>query len=590
MNGRAGGAVLIGVLVLGGCGVPTSSEVEIVGDGPVSEGQSPTGGVAPPTADEATTPLELVENFLTAAAGNPSTAVDRVREYLRASDQDGWHPEEPVRVVRELDEPIITDDTGGYRVELTVQQIGILRANGSLDAVSGGETPYTFRVVSEGGPDDQVAGQRSRLRIADPPSILLLSDTALTNRDYYFPTPIYFWDSEEHEQLVPDLRWLPQAGAPDEQFPWTVLRWLLEGPAPSLARLEGLPAGTQPVGTPVWQDDNRLVVNLNAAALGESGAAGVNDLATQLGWSMLQLRSAAQLELRIDDQPQEGATVREPAWHQAGSVRLAVLDGTIRQLSDGQPVSFPALAGDVNGSVLAGALTDQGRLAALVRQDEGSGERRLTVVEAVSGEEPTETPTVLSAGEIEQPTWLRGGSDPLGLVVAGGRLYRFTAGGSAQVTVPGVAGSVDAMAVAPERRRVALVADGELYVASLQLDGEAVTVDEVQAVPTTVENIAGVAFSHVDRLVVTGEQEGRVGLFALTVDGGLQDQLRNLGNASVTSLVAHPVEDSNALDVMYEANDQTYTYRGAPNLVRAQDLLNVTEETDAPPLAPFFVD
>jgi sporulation and spore germination protein len=587
---RPGIALLAGVLVLGGCGVPTSSEVEYVAEGPVSEGQSPTGGVAPPTADEATTPLELVENFLTAAAGNPSTALDRAREYVRNSDQDGWHPEEPVRVVRELDEPIVTDDTGGYRVELTVQQIGILRANGYLDAVSGEETPYTFRVVSESGPGDQVAGQPSRLRIANPPPVLLLADTALTNRDYYFPTPIYFWDSEEHEQLVPDLRWLPQAGAPDEQFPWTVLRWLLEGPAPSLARLEGLPAGTQPVGTPVWQDGNRLVVNLNAAALGESGASGVNDLATQLGWSMLQLRSAAELELRIDDQPQEGATVREPAWEQAQSVRLAVLDGAVRQLSDGQPVSFPALAGDINSAVLAGALTDQGRLAALVRRNEGSDEERLSVVEAVGGEEPSETPSVLTAADIEQPTWLRGGSDPLGLVVAGGELHRFTAGGSARVTVQGLSGSVVAMGVAPERRRVALVAGGELYVASLQLDGEAVTVDELQPVPTTVENIAGVAFSHVDRLVVTGEQDGRVGLFALTVDGGLQDQLRNLGNARVTSLVAHPVEDSTALDVMYEANEQTYTYRGAPSLVRAQDLLNVTDETDAPPLAPFFVD
>jgi hypothetical protein len=583
-------AVLTLAAALGGCGVPTSSEVQYVGPGPTGGGGLPGTGELPPTPDDAATPQELVENYLEAPAGNLDTALERVEAYVRDTDQGRWSPEPEVRVVRVLELFDNPEAQGGSRIELTVQQVGILDRTGYLDPVTGGETSYRFQVVREGGPEDGIAEQSPRYRLADPPPVLLLADTALTDTSYYFPTPIYFWDSD-HEVLVPDLRWLPLAGEQEATHPWIVLQWLLGGPAPSLSRLQGLPGGTQPVGTPRWEgedDSVRLVVNLNAAARGEWE---VNDLATQLAWSLLQLRPGADLELRIDDQLQEHLATGPPAWAQAEPVRLAVLDGVIRPFAGDQPATFPALSGDVNSGVLAAALTGQGRLAALVREEPGSGRQRLSVVEAAEGGEPAETPTRLVASDIGQPTWLRAGETGLGLVVAGGQLHRFTAGGeAAAVSVPGLAGPVTAVAVAPEGRRVALVADGGLYVASIQLDGDAVVVDDLRAVPTTVERLTGVAFSHENRLVVAGEKGDRVGLHALTVDGGLEDTLRELSNAPVTSLVAHPLRDTLDWDVMYEADGLAFTYRGAQQLVDVEELANPPEDTDSSPRSPFFLD
>jgi hypothetical protein len=595
MSGRLGtrlaAALAVSALTLAGCGVPTSSDVQHVGPGPAAGSGSPSEGEPPPSEDDATTPEEQVDNFLQAAAGSPENAEDRVRRFIRSTDRERWDPEDSIRVVRLLQVPLVTEvGEGSWRVELTVQPVGTLHADGYLDAVSGGPTSYEFGVATEGG--GIVGDGRNeplRLRIAEPPAELLLVDTALTNEDYFYPTPIYFWDND-HEQLVPDLRWLPQAGEPADQHPFIVARWLLAGPAPTLSRLvRGLPAGTQLVGTPAWHDDdNLLVVNFNATAIEGQP---VEDLGSQLEWSLLQLRPGAELELRIDDRPQEYRR-RAPSWP-AAPVRMAVLDGVIRQLADGDgdPRSLPVLSDEVNAGVLAAALTRDGELAALVLEGEAGG-HRLSVASATDGSEPAAAPTGLAASEIGQPVWLDSGDNGTGLVVADGDLYRFTAAGDVdEIAVSGLAGRVTAAAVAPDRRRLALIAGDELYVAWLDREGESVTVRDPRALPTTLANLDGVAFSHENRLVVAGERDDRVLLYALTVDGGLEKEIRDLGSASVTSLVAHPYEDSSELDaIMYEADGQAFTFTGAPSRVRVEDLVAAPEDAEALPLSPFFLD
>jgi hypothetical protein len=579
--------LLAGVLAVAGCGVPTTSGVQYVGPGPATGPESPDEGEPPPSADDATTPEAQVENFLQAAAGHPDGADDRVSAFLRSSDRERWQPEEEIRVVRLLQTFVTPDAGGGWRVRLNVQPVGTLHRLGYLDAATGGQTSYEFRVVSEGSPDGDARGESPRLRIADPPAVILLADTALTDERYYYPTPIYFWDNAEHNALVPDLRWLPQAGEPADQHPFTVLEWLREGPAPSLSRLQDLPLDTQAVGPPVWEG-NRLVVNLNATVADQRD---LDDLGTQLAWSLVQLRDGAELELQLDGQRQDFRP-RPRTWMEAEPVRMAVLDGVIRQVSGGARASFPVLNGDVNAGVLAGALARDGRLAALVREDPAAGQR-LSAVRADDRAGPVETATGLTAGQIGQPIWLRTGGAPLGLVVADGDLYRFTAaeGSADQLSVSGLAGQITAVAVAPERRRVALIADDELYVASLQLDGEAAIVLAPRALPTTPQNLAGVAFSHENRLVVAGERGGRVGLYSLTVDGGQESQLGDLGDASVVTLVAHPYDDRTDLEaIMYEADGQSFTFTGRPDPVRAGDLVEAPDDSDSTPQAPFFVD
>ncbi|QSB13894.1 GerMN domain-containing protein [Natronosporangium hydrolyticum] len=584
----AGLVGLVGALVMlvTGCGVPTSTDVQYVRPGPAAGSTSPGDGNPPPHADEADTPRDQVDNFLQAAAGSAATAPDRVREYIRAEERDGWRPEEGIRVIRLLQEPFITDEVGGgWLVELSAQLVGELDPQGFLDPPTVTEpVTYQFRVTTEGSVEGEAGGQGLRLRVTDPPPYLLLQDTALANEDYYYPNPIYFWDTDG-DQLVPDLRWLPLAGEPAEQHPWTVVQWLLTGPAPGLTRLESLPAGTNHIGTPYWEDD-RLVVNFNAAAVDGQE---VDDLATQLARSLLQLRGGdPELELRIEDRVQH-ARVRAQV-PPADPTRFVLLDGAVRAYSSDRARQPAVLTDEVNFGVQAAALTAGGDLAALVR-GAGEGQQRVTVLESSGDDAPRETDTGLVAGEFGQPVWVGAGDAATGLVAADGELHRFTVTGeSTVVAISGLAGPITAVALAPEQRRLALVAGDQLYVAQLRVDAESVTVQAARRLPTTVTQLAGVAFTHENQLVVAGETDGRVGLHRLSADGAVEEPLHDLSNATVTALVAHPAADATAVPrLMYEANGQAYTFAGVPSLIRPVDLLDAPDEPDSPPRAPFFL-
>lgn len=577
------GAVL---LAAAGCGVPSHTGVEYIRPGPEGGSTLESGGSPPPGPDEANTPKELVEHFLQAAAGSPETAADRVRAFLRQPDQDAWQPDPEILVVRLREDPYITDDPPDWRVQLDVQPVGELHPNGYLDQPSTLEPmKIEFRVVDEGGtPDGQVGSQRPRLRIKSPPPFLLLADTALANENYYYPNPVYFWDAD-HRALVPDLRWLPLAGESVEQQPWTVIRWLLAGPAPELSRVESLPAGTQHMGLPVWEDD-RLVVNFNGAAI--EGRQNASDLATQIAWSMPQLRDGAELELRIDDRAQE---VRpRPRPRQSAPVRFTVLDGVVYRYGADNATPPPVLADSINQAVRAAAISGHGEVAALVREQPEGGQR-LSIVRGRPGTELVEQGTTLRAGQIGQPVWLDSDGVLTGLVVADGSLYRFTSAGDvSQVEVSGLSGSITAIAVAPERRRLAVVTgDGRLYVTQLRYDRTSVTVQAPRPLPTRASRLTAVAFSSDIHLVIAGELDNRVGLHRVTVDGGVEEQLYDLSNANVTTLVAHPTREHTDLPMlMYEANGQAYTFTGSAHLIQPDDLVDAPDSAASPPRAPFF--
>lgn len=575
------GAATAAVLLLGtGCGVPTSSRVETVGPGPEGESPGVSAGSRPPHENAAETPDDQVDNFLQAAAGNPDTAADRVRSFLREEDRAGWAPGEQIRVVRVQQIFLTEDPAGGQRAELTVQVVGELHPDGYLDAPTETQANYEFRVVPEGTQEVDV---RPRWRIADPPPDLLLNATALDNREYFHPHPIYFWDADGDE-LVPDLRWLPLAGEPTDLHPFVVMRWLLTGPAPSLPRVEALPAGSQQYVPPKWED-GRLIVDLNATAAPEER---VNDLATQLARSLLPLREGTtELELLVDRRPVSPNIRRQRT---PDRVRFAVLDGVVRGYAEDEPELPEVLSDEINHEVRAAALTDTA--AALIRE-RSDGQLRLSVVR-MDDETPREVRTDLVRSEIGQPAWLRTTGDAVGLVVADGRLYRFDTGSGevTRVMVAGVAGAITAVAVAPERRRLALIADDQLYLASLREDGQSVTVQTPRALPTTAQDLAGVAFTDEISLVVVGTAGGRVGLYELTVDGGVENLAQDLENVSVSRLVAHPYRDSGELGpVLYEAGSQAsvYTAPGSPRLIQPGELVGAPEGSDSPPQAPFFL-
>ena len=98
--------------------------------------------------------------------------------------------------------------------------------------------------------------------------------------------------------------------------------------------------------------------------------------------------------------------------------------------------------------------------------------------------------------------------DPVGLVVADGRLYRFGMDAVLhEVVLPNTGGPVTAVGAALDGHRIAVVAGGGLYVASLAREGASVTVGRARRLVTTPRDISVVEWSGEGTLVLSGRRE-----------------------------------------------------------------------------------
>lgn len=581
------GALVAGALVAG-CGVPTHTDVRL--DGPVAEvGLTGSGGEPnpPPGPDQASDERQLADYFLQAAAADPGDAVEQVRAFIHSDERDGWLPDPQVIVVR-VEDSVATPAGDQVRFDLVVRQVGVL-ADGAIAPRVQEPEPVEFSVARDPATvsDDLGFGvTEGRYRIVDPPRMIMLEDRALDR--YFLPRPVYFWDTD-HKVLAPDLRWLPTAQAAARR-PQIMLEWLLAGPSSWLGPLVGLPEGVGQVGN-VVPDEDTLVIELTAPA----GDVDAGELDAQLWWTLRpELSRGMTLTLLIDGQSRPVTQSSRPrnlaVWEPPRT--FAVLDGEVRPYLADEPLALPALAHGVNADVQSAALAYGGRVAALVRAD---GDRlRLVLVEP---DGPTET-DLRPARVMSRPVWLRE-PDGTGLVVADGWLYRFSRGEEtvAEVPVPApLGGAVAAVAAAPDGRRLALIANGTLYVASVRRDGGMVSLSPPQALPTTASDLAGVAFSRSERLAIIGEEEGRFWLYEMTVDGGLEERLPfDLGAPpSIQNLVAYPGDpavDSRRGEIMYEADGRAYSYIHRPEPILAKELDLDEADGEVPdPRAPFFLD
>jgi hypothetical protein len=591
-------ALAVGVLATG-CGIPSSTDVRV--DGPMVPAGAPAAGdgaASPPGPDDAGDEVELVENFLQAAAGDLGDPVRQLAGFVRSDQRDRWRPDPRIVVVRPVGQPFPTPGRDEVRVQLDVLELGVLGADGVIEPMAGARRrPLEFEVVVEQTvTTNEGAGVslgNPALRIVDPPEEVMLSTQAL-EAGYLLPRPVYFWDGQG-EELVPDLRWLPSALA-DGQRAQRVLDWLAEGPAPWLdGAVTRLPDDVALDGNVVWSEDG-LEVGLTAAADLDPAR-----LDAQLWWTLRpELADGDRaLVLRIDgqtrtvaDYPFANPAVGEPP---AG---FAVVDGVIRQYRPDAPeVDLPALAEESNAGVHSAALTRDGRLAALVKT-QGDGLFRLELTRP-GGRTAT---SLRGAVEMSRPLWLTSGQ--VGLVAADGDLYRFQAGDERvdDVPVPGELGEITAVAAAPDGHRLALVAGGRLYTASMtwREDG-LVTVNEPRLLKTTATALKGVGFLREDWLTVVGQEPepdgGQLRLYEITVDGADERQLHlgELGTPSeVSNLVAYPGDPSDPRMrglVMYESDEQAYVYTHPtpPVPIDGSDLIGAGEDA-ADPRAPFFLD
>lgn len=557
--------VVVAAVVAAGCGVPARTAVE-VDDVSGPEAELATSGVprVPPGPDEAESPEELVEHFLTAAAGDPGNAVEELRPFIHPSQRDDWNPGPEVLVVRVEGDPLLTHVGPGptTEVELTVLPKGTL-ANGIVEPLRQETRTFEFEVtIDRSVPEPSPAGgEGPHYRILDPPPVIMLSEQAAlaVGLGYLEPTSIYFWDSDT-EVLVPDLRWMPTA-LPSAQRIQTKLEWLIDGPAPWLESLAPLPGDLELESNPVLRED-RLEVALTGAA----DSADPVRLDTQLWWTLreeLEDLGTSLVSLAINGGQRDiTATQRvKQALPYSQPRSFVVLNGELVAYVPADEVALPA--GALVPGAQALALTGEGDDAALAQVHPGAdGALRLSIG-TEDGLVDTDLPV---AGEMSRPVWLRQPRGT-GLVAADGDLYRFSADGTTHpVTVPALTAGITDIAAAPDGRRVAMVAGGDLYTASLvrRSDGS-VSVNRPRRLHTTADQLLGVAFIQENWLAVIGRgRGGESGLYEVTVDGAYERKLRSLGAPeTVSHMVGYPGDPFSNTPrgrVMYEQDGLAYRY------------------------------
>ena len=202
---------------------------------------------------------------------------------------------------------------------------------------------------------------------------------------------------------------------------------------------------------------------------------------------------------------------------------------------------------------------------------------------------------------MSRPVWFDA-PGPRVLVAADGRIFDVSAGGSrVDDRTPNGLISVTAIAVAPDGRRLAMIAGGRVYLASLQVEGDSVTVGAVRELAVFgLTEPGAIGWSREERVVVAGRKNAAAALVEVTVDGAQQDQLRvnNLGTLVVTRLVAYPQNPMKGLRgyIMIEANDQAYNVFSDQAVPLSPDNAPSSGASPKPavgvpaPTAPFFVD
>lgn len=590
-------AVLAAGVGLAGCGIPDETPVRVDRPGP-SPGFSTEGVSAdPPLREEASSREQFVDNFLQAAAGDPRDVHLRVSSYLAPAVRDGFketRDEAPLNLVRIRGRTVTDNGDGTSTATLQVDQVGVLDGDGRVNPPALTATTYTFGI-------GQVEGN-SGWFVTTPPDVLLLNVAALDI--FYEPQTIYFWNVER-TGLVPDPRYMPRAVSPAGQ-PTEILDRLIAGPSDLLRdAVRRLPAGTQRTGT-VPDTGDRLEISLSA----EAGAPDYDpaELGRQLMWSLPE-SMRKDLELRIEGQPPRVITEDQayldanPAYSSAETPeRFAIYDGRIYRLNsspNGGRDPLPAIITSAqNHEIVSAALASgSGVTAAAFVVRQGQGQQLL--VNATGGDRPRGLiPVDKVHSAIGRPVWLKAPLDT-GLVVVGGKLYRFglTGGALTQVGVPDVRGVITAVSAAPDGRRIAVVAGGRLYVAAVGRDDHSVEVLATRAVPSRLQRLTEVAWHSDGQLTVAGLLGGKNVIGTVTIDGVIESDppLYQRGAATVTYLVDYPrgPREAQSPNIMYVAGGIAYDGQGPD----PDGVLEANEVVNGPPnaqpgtaTAPFYLN
>ncbi|MGC9436330.1 LpqB family beta-propeller domain-containing protein [Streptomyces sp. WG5] len=539
-SGRRGPAravtyAVCGVVLLAGCAsMPDSGDLRGVESTPRQDPQVRVFAM-PPREDDS--PTEIVQGFLEALTSN-EPQYETARKYLTGEAAKTWRPERSTTVLTggpgtESDHSGSREDADDYSVMLTGTRVATVDAQQSYAPADG-----QYREPVHLTRDDK-SGQW-RIDALPQGVIMGKSDfqrTYMSVNKYYFASntaPTTQAGTSAQPTAVADPVYVRRLVDPMTQ----VVRSLISGPTRLLAPgvRSGFPAGTALAETadPLTPDEhNKLTVPLNDRAA-RVGAEKCDEMAAQLLFSLQNLTPVVdEVELRSGDRRLCSLTEdRAEAVATRGSVQRADYLYFIRDKN--RLVRIAAGSNGTRPEPVPGALGEGavGLRSVAVSRDEhsaaaiGLDNKTLYVGSLVSGGSLGD-PVLVSKGKTEEtrltpPSWDAQGDlwiadrDPAHPRLL---LLKEGAGEPLEVRTPGLDGRVQAVRVAADGVRIALIVekDGKrsLLIGRIERDGNArepsaVTVVEPRSATPELEEVTAMSWAGDSRLVVVGRERGGV--------------------------------------------------------------------------------
>ncbi|WP_443031368.1 LpqB family beta-propeller domain-containing protein [Streptomyces sp. 3214.6] len=553
-----------GAVLLAGCAsMPDSGDLRGVESTPRQDPQVRVFAMPPP--DDAQ-PQEIVQGFLEAlTSDDPSYST--ARQYLTNKAAQKWEPERSTTVLADGPATVAgptgsRDDGNDFSYVLTGTRVAVVDAQQSYTPASGnyGQTVHLTR--------DKKTGQW-RIDALPPGVVMGKSDF---QRNYVSVNKYYFAsntaaDGSGQPMAVADPVYVRERVDPMTQM----VRSVLTGPTSWLRHVvrSSFPTGTAlPKGTSLAPDDqNKLTVPLNDKAA-HIGRGKCDEMAAQLLFSLQSLApTIEEIALRAG-----GTQLCSLAADRAAAVaaRGSQTNPGYLYFIDGQHrlVRMTSGSGNTRAEPVPGALGDGAKAlrSVAVARDEHSAAgvaldgKTLYVTSTVSGSSIGD-PALQSKGKTETdrlttPSWDAQGDlwvadrdpdRPRLLLLAKGR------GQPLEVLTPGLDGRINAVRVAADGVRIALVVDkggkqslliGRIERGAGSGEQPSVSVQELRSATPELEQVRAMAWAGDSRLVVVGREAGGVEQVQyVQCDGSIPEAGTLPGLTEVTSIAAS--EDSN---------------------------------------------
>ncbi|GAA4904902.1 hypothetical protein GCM10023223_22070 [Stackebrandtia albiflava] len=511
-------AASVTVLTMSGCGVPSSGPATVVSEVAREDTQESFSEQFPPLEPERDAE-RTVSNFLGASAGDWAGRDDRLDIFLE-TEADWSEPSAGMPVIR-LREDGVRSVSGGSTTTATVEVaadiVGVYSQSGQVRKPTG-DTSYVkeFKLSRD--------YQSDLWRIVNPPEQVVVLDTVFGQR--YEPRPLYFpATSDAAGTLVPDLRWLPGAISDPAARHERMLEWLLAGPSEWLEASvsSAIPPGTAREGVTVTDTEVTVEVSARSAT---AQLDRFDVVGAQLAWTF-GLDDDMVLTLVVDGREQLSDTVSSWAEHNRapsdeetadGAAIYFIDEGVVRGVDPDAPFSGEAVEG-----LREAAVQPRGtQMAAVVNQ--GAGDFLM-----VGPPGNLERVGDFSAGYITDPQWINAATL---LVLADGRptAVKVSSGESAPVSMGDIDAQITDISLAPDARRLALVAGEHTYVAPVSYTDEfAVKLGEAQRVGVNIAQVADVGWSQETRLLMIGVVDGaEPWLWEVSIDNSEQLPMRDV--------------------------------------------------------------